>query len=373
MSQQTITANAIVLTNASQWHNWISIVKANAKQAKIWDLIDPSQETEPPHTEPTLPKKSNITGDNELTRSDTYADLMAQFNIDYRKHQEKCKTLIHTLAAIQKSVSPDYLTYIIDKDTPWQALRALQQAIEPHSTDRLLEIDRQYKTLCSGPPRGANLRQWLNKWEKIYIEAQAIQHADIGSGLILNYFIASLKQTDPSWASTSLYDLQLKRRNNQTTPSFMDLLNMFRQTSTNNLLSPDSSSAFAATLQGRTPDSRGSNSRTPSPTPPCVCGKQHWFNDCFYLMESKRPHGWKPNTEIMKKVEEALKNPILRGKVEKARQREKRYQERFQASASQTSASKTHFALRLVSNQINYTTNHLRATGTSSSHRHLMA
>ena len=91
MSQQTTTANAIVLTNASQWHNWISIVKANAKQAKIWDLIDPSQETEPPHAEPTLPKKSDIIGDNELTRSDTYADLMAQFNIDYKKYQENTR------------------------------------------------------------------------------------------------------------------------------------------------------------------------------------------------------------------------------------------------------------------------------------------
>ena len=126
----------------------------------------------------------------------------------------------------------------------------------------------------------------------------------------------------------------------------MDLLNIFqnifRQTSANDLLSANSSSAYAATLQGRTPDPRGPTSRTPSPNPPreCVCGKQHWFNDCFYLMESKRPHGWKPNTEIMKKVEEALKNPILRGKVEKIKQREKRYQERFQTSAS-ASASPT--------------------------------
>ena len=154
MSQQTSTAYAIVLTNASLWHKWLSIIKTNAKQSEIWDLIDPTVDIEPQNTEPSLPKKVDVVGDSELTREDIYKDKMAGFNLNHRKYREKREALIRTLDSIQKSISQEYLAYIYDKYTPWQALRALSQAIAPHSSVRLLDIDRQYRILCQGPQKG---------------------------------------------------------------------------------------------------------------------------------------------------------------------------------------------------------------------------
>ena len=131
MSEQTITPYAIKLTDASQWHIWIDIVRSIAKITGIWDLVDPSLEQEPPHIKPSLPKKVDIRADNETTRSHIYTDLMAQFHQDNKEYWERRKYLRETLAAIRLSVSEVYLMYILDKSSPWQALRALQQRIEP--------------------------------------------------------------------------------------------------------------------------------------------------------------------------------------------------------------------------------------------------
>jgi hypothetical protein len=55
------------------------------------------------------------------------------------------------------------------------------------------------------------------------------------------------------------------------------------------------------------------------PPTPCLCGEEHFYSSCLYLMESTRPAGWSPDPEILKRVNESLqKNPRLREKVEAA-------------------------------------------------------
>ena len=100
MSQPTTNASAIVLKTASQWHSWLSIIEANAKQAQVWDPIDPAKTTEPAFAEPVLPKRSALTeGDKEL-QGYPYIDLMAQFNINIKRYEEKVRILTQTLASI---------------------------------------------------------------------------------------------------------------------------------------------------------------------------------------------------------------------------------------------------------------------------------
>jgi hypothetical protein len=41
---------------------------------------------------------------------------------------------------------------------------------------------------------------------------------------------------------------------------------------------------------------------------PCLCRRRHYFNQCWYIVESTRPSGWKPNEEIQKKVENKIAN-----------------------------------------------------------------
>jgi len=88
-------------------------------------------------------------------------------------------------------------------------------------------------------------------------------------------------------------------------------------------------SAFATYQGNNNPNSatntanQGSNSGN-QPKYPCVCGKNHWFSNCFYLIPSIRPKGWKPSAKIEKEIKEKLKSdPRLKEQVEKTKSRSK--------------------------------------------------
>ena len=191
---------------------------------------------------------------------------------------------------------------------------------EPHSSVGALEIDldHQYKILCAEPLKGQNLRQWLNKWELLYGAAKATRHSE--TALMINHFINSLKEIDPTWAAISLYDLQLRRLRNEQTPTFMEILNLFRQHCAEYPIAGSTTSSYAATLQGQTPGSSSTPNKKIEDPPPkdCVCGKPHWYTNCFYLIESIRPAGWHPDPKTAKKIDEALKDPKVKANVDKA-------------------------------------------------------
>ena len=183
-------------------------------------------------------------------------------------------------------------------------------SVTPIDYVRVLEIDRQYKLLCAGPPKGQNLRQWFNKWGLYYTEAKATRHPDVETGLIIDYFISSLKQTVPTLAASSLYDLELRRLRMEETPTFMQILNVWRHICPEDLIG------------GSTESSSTPNKKSKDPLPKdCVCGKSHWYTNCFYLIESIRPKGWHSDPKIVKRIEEALKNPRVKANIDKARKR----------------------------------------------------
>ena len=66
---------------------------------------------------------------------------------------------------------------------------------------------------------------------------------------------------------------------------------------------------------------------------------KHWFSECPYLEPVIRPRGWKSNAQTAKKVEEALKDPVSKEKVEKSRERQKERKKRFQNAASSSSTT----------------------------------
>ena len=194
---------------------------------------------------------------------------------------------------------------------------------EPHSSIGALEIDldHQYQILCAEPLKGQNLRQWLNKWELLYEAAKSTRHSETAS--MINHFINSLKEIDPTWAAISLYDLQLRRLRNEQTPTFMEILNLFRQHCAEHLIADSTTSSYAATLQGQPPGSSSTPNKKIKDPPPkdCVCGKPHWYINCFYLIKSIRPAGWHPDPKTVKKIDEALKDPKVKANVDKARKK----------------------------------------------------
>ncbi|KAK9350289.1 hypothetical protein V1523DRAFT_337523, partial [Lipomyces doorenjongii] len=49
----------------------------------------------------------------------------------------------------------------------------------------------------------------------------------------------------------------------------------------------------------------------------CLCGRNHSYRKCWYLVESSRKPGWQPDAAIEARIKEALeKDPQLRAKIE---------------------------------------------------------
>ena len=101
--------------------------------SEIWHLIDPSLAEEPTHTIPFV-LKVDITGETKTKRDEIYGDAVMQYNTDYKEYRERKLALIQTLKAIQTIISSDYLVNILDKETPYQALKTLKEAIQPDNT-----------------------------------------------------------------------------------------------------------------------------------------------------------------------------------------------------------------------------------------------
>jgi hypothetical protein len=71
--------------------------------------------------------------------------------------------------------------------------------------------------------------------------------------------------------------------------------------------------AFTATLNGRGKDGNNENS-------PCLCGEDHCFSACPYLVEQARLAGWQPDARLQQRIDQKLQESgTLRTAVEKAR------------------------------------------------------
>ncbi|KAF2622824.1 hypothetical protein BU25DRAFT_300419, partial [Macroventuria anomochaeta] len=58
-------------------------------------------------------------------------------------------------------------------------------------------------------------------------------------------------------------------------------------------------------------------------TPTCICGKQHWYTDCFILntRHPGHPATYQPAAEAVRKVEEARKDPKINARIKTALER----------------------------------------------------
>lgn len=70
------------------------------------------------------------------------------------------------------------------------------------------------------------------------------------------------------------------------------------------------------------------------PTPTCVCGKQHWYTDCFVLnpRHPARPRNYQPAADTVRKVEEARKDYKINARIKTALARWTAYQPQSTAS-----------------------------------------
>lgn len=318
MASLTTKPTTVILEGPSDWYEWLFVIRNKALDSGIEQLIDPDQAIEPLRlTEPTKPTPQSVkfdalgVTDLDATQLELFKILRDEFKMDFAKYERKRIALTEIRQLIISTISRTNLTYILKSTTPWQMLRALKLRIAPTDRARELEVTRQYRELQT-PPKRQNPEVWLQRWEKIYTDAEELDLPDIQKDRAIYDFLRTIKSIDSAFANT--YEILLDEKNcaKQPIPTIFDLISKFRNhlrlDEETTKLSTYEHSAFATF-----------NGKEAPWTKPCVCSEIHRFSECPYLMEHLRTPQWTPNDEIQKKIDTKLaENQWLRDKIELA-------------------------------------------------------
>jgi hypothetical protein len=185
-------------------------------------------------------------------------------------------------------------------------LVALKKRLAPTNRARELEVIHRYTKLKQYTKR-EEPEQWLRSWEETYSEAKKLNLPDVANNRATYDFLQAIYPLDATFASANEVHISKSKE----IPNVLDLIEEFR----NHLRlheAPrsifDSHSAFT-TLRGVHQDGIQSLA--------CVCGADHRWARCYYLIESIRPTNWKEDEGIRKNIDQKLaSDPKLKKAVE---------------------------------------------------------
>ena len=181
-------------------------------------------------------------------------------------------------------------------------LQRLYRRFAPTSSIRQERILTRYINLRDSKVEGADMEKWTEEWEDVFAAGQRIKLPDMTNDRTIKDFLRALPDTsfgdywinrieDQGIGKLDFYQITQKYREHRTMKEAHTTRRMAAFTS--------------ATLQGRTASHR-----------PCLCGQDHRFEDCYYLITTKRPVDWKSDPKVQAKIDQALeRSDKLRTKI----------------------------------------------------------
>jgi len=302
------------------WDDWIEVIRTTALGADIWELINPNKSKAQIKslTQPVRPEPADIRppADGEVTTaySDLSTDereqlrqLQSDYNYDRKEYDRKRRALADIRKQIVETIKRDYVSFTHKCDTVHDILVRLKDRIAPTDKIRERELIEQYKSACK-PPKAQNIEQWIQKWEKTYDDCSSVDIPEVQGSRPLFDFVQAI-----SGVSTGFADVWNVRLIENDTYNIYELVKQYRlylRTTKTQAKSRGEHGAFPTTLQRKDTDGK----------PKCICKDYHYYSECPYLIDSKRPKDWKPDEAIQKNVEATLKsNTRIRKKVESVR------------------------------------------------------
>jgi len=296
----------LILDKPSDWIQWYFVVQDTAKNNEVWEYIDPSTKKDalPKLETPKRPTPADVrTTATSVAQLDqhqltAYNQLYAEYKDDLRVHQRKKQAINDISNYIVRSTSVAYLPLIEGLDTVYERLQALKNALAPTTSGRKHDVLIQYTALKSYDTT-QSIDKWLNGWRNVYKLAEQLKLPDV-QGFRPHYdFVRAIKPISSSFAGALEVDLIRKERKDEDAPSVTDLIEEFKEHHRMQQMASSTianNSAFA-TLQNNSPV---------LPIKTCLCGEEHLFRECQYLIESLRPHGWVPDEKIQQQIDEKL-------------------------------------------------------------------
>jgi hypothetical protein len=340
-SQPTTQRVAIILNGPNDWDEWIGVVKSKAIGTKIWEYINPSTAKAELSTltEPNYPLSSDVnpakTDPDELSgaEKEQLKRLQAEYKRKISLYERQETALGNMRTFIQETISRTYLTYTLDCETSYDMLVELKQRIAPTDRAREAEMINKYSKLKKAP-KSQSIDHWLREWEKVYTECKLLDLPDVSRNRSLFDFLNAIASISPGFSDAWMMRVQEKQDAGETLPDLYKIVELFRNNRrlVNAQKGLPSHSAFPATYQGKPLSSSDNTSKTdgkPTFRRPCLCGIEHQFKDCPYIVESIRTKDWKPDPAIQKQIDEKLEDasPRMKTSIKWARKRASKKQE----------------------------------------------
>ena len=208
---------SLILSQPSDWTQWIFIVQDTAKTNEVWQYIDPSKKKDklPTLEPPKRPKPADVrplaTSITHLEQDQfaVYNQLYVEYKDDLRIYQKQKQAISDISNYIVRSTSVAYLPLIDGLDTVHERLQALKTALAPTTSGRKHDVLIQYTALKAYDTK-QSIDKWLNSWRNIYKLAEQLELPDV-QGYRPHYdFIRAIKPLSSSFAGALEVDLIYK-------------------------------------------------------------------------------------------------------------------------------------------------------------------
>ena len=329
------TQTPYMLTTEQTWLDWFDNIKSTALKHRIWDYMNPNADK--PATLPSEPHEPEYSSYQEgATAYRQLNDEQRQlYDHDYQQWERRASRIESILDKyysmdqhIRSTIAMQHQPLIRGKDSVYEKLKALSSRFATNPYYHIRHLFQRWQSLIK-TPHLQNLQRWLADWESFLVEAQGTGHIGLDAKTTgwepIFGFIDAIRPIEPTFAEQSERDLQ-KDGNmsiHQVIDEYRGHLQGSRGSSgqtTEVTYATLGSMRTASNQQSSNKQSKDSNNTQKGKDKrPCVCGYPHAYSQCYYIIESLRPANWSPKGHVEAAIAEKRKDPILLGKLNKAR------------------------------------------------------
>jgi hypothetical protein len=260
-----------------------------------------------------------------------YHRLIRNYQRDLARFERKQSALLSLRIQIQQSVSRQNLPFTFECDTVYQMLVNLKKRLSPTNETRERELIIRYHR-AKRAPRDHNIDDWLLELERTYSDCRKQNLVETEGTRSVRDFVHAVESVEPSFSSYWRGEFS---RYGVVDLDLYSIIGAFRNWSRENPTKRPSAAAFPATLHGRTQDDNKRNRRgtdadgkgkkgagkpdLAGKRTDCLCGDEHRFKDCKYLIPALRSSSWHPDPAKQQRVDQKLRIPKLLETVERIR------------------------------------------------------
>ena len=316
---QPISKTSIILTNTDTWDDWFGNTRRLALSADIWEHINPDTD------EVQLIKPRIPTYDEVKEGATTFASLNSnekeewqrinrQYADENDEYKRKRKALSELVGRIQDTINRKAISYITDCDTPYQMLRKLKSKYCATEETREIELAAKFRRQLNTVPKSRNIEDWLTELEKTYAQCERKGLLSSKPGVTVKEFLDAIANIDQAFADQWDSVISRGELNNTDFPKIIQHFRNWKLHRAQRTTNSQPTAAFPATFQGQTTEE---NKEEGTKKKPCLCGNEHAWRSCLYLIPILRSKDWKADPTIQAKVDEQMKKPHIQKIVTK--------------------------------------------------------